>query len=250
MMRKINDGGWEGGRDAAWARHDGHATPHAPTISVCLPACPPDCLQAWSYPGGMTPEKKAARGRRLAVFVRERILQLGPTFIKLGQARGRVVQGAKISATSPAAAAAALHCLQSPIAPALEGARLPFPPSPPLPPRSSSPPAATSSPPNSPRSCPSCRRALFVLSTMRWLVFGKQGLKLLNGIAGACKTARRRQAARRACPAAPPPLQDRVPAFSADKAEAIIERELGSPVRSPGNGMWCGPARPQGLGCQ
>ncbi|KAI7839932.1 hypothetical protein COHA_006326 [Chlorella ohadii] len=41
--------------------------------------------QAWSYPGGMTPEKKAERGRTLAVWIRETILQLGPTFIKLGQ---------------------------------------------------------------------------------------------------------------------------------------------------------------------
>lgn len=41
--------------------------------------------QAWSYPGGMTPEKKAERGRALAVWIRETILQLGPTFIKLGQ---------------------------------------------------------------------------------------------------------------------------------------------------------------------
>ncbi len=35
--------------------------------------------------GGMTDEKKAARTRALAAWVRERILQLGPTFIKLGQ---------------------------------------------------------------------------------------------------------------------------------------------------------------------
>ncbi len=32
----------------------------------------------------MTPEKKAERGRALAVWIRETILQLGPTFIKLG----------------------------------------------------------------------------------------------------------------------------------------------------------------------
>lgn len=30
----------------------------------------------------MTDEKRAARTRRLAVWVREQILQLGPTFIK------------------------------------------------------------------------------------------------------------------------------------------------------------------------
>lgn len=47
--------------------------------------------QAWSYPGGLTPEKKAERGRVLAVWIRERILQLGPTFIKLGQVRAQLV---------------------------------------------------------------------------------------------------------------------------------------------------------------
>jgi hypothetical protein len=37
--------------------------------------------QAWTYPGGMTPEKKAERGRTLAVWIRETILQLGPNFL-------------------------------------------------------------------------------------------------------------------------------------------------------------------------
>lgn len=41
--------------------------------------------QKWSYPGGMTPEAKSGRARTLAVWIRERILQLGPTYIKLGQ---------------------------------------------------------------------------------------------------------------------------------------------------------------------
>ena len=42
--------------------------------------------QPWSYgPGGMTDEKKAARARGMAVWIRESILQLGPTFIKIGQ---------------------------------------------------------------------------------------------------------------------------------------------------------------------
>jgi len=39
----------------------------------------------WSYPGGFTEEKKSERARRLAKDVRESILRLGPTFIKLGQ---------------------------------------------------------------------------------------------------------------------------------------------------------------------
>lgn len=54
--------------------------PHPPTH----PPTRPPAWQAWSYPGGMTPEKKAERGRALAVWIRETILQLGPTFIKLG----------------------------------------------------------------------------------------------------------------------------------------------------------------------
>ncbi|MEN9228581.1 MAG: AarF/ABC1/UbiB kinase family protein [Gloeomargarita sp. HHBFW_bins_205] len=41
--------------------------------------------KSWSYPGGPTPEKRAARRRRIAVWVRESLLDLGPTFIKVGQ---------------------------------------------------------------------------------------------------------------------------------------------------------------------
>ena len=39
----------------------------------------------WSYQGGMTPERQAARRRSQAIWVRETFLELGPTFIKLGQ---------------------------------------------------------------------------------------------------------------------------------------------------------------------
>jgi predicted unusual protein kinase regulating ubiquinone biosynthesis (AarF/ABC1/UbiB family) len=39
----------------------------------------------WSYRRGMTDLTKAARRRRLAVWIRETMLDLGPTFIKLGQ---------------------------------------------------------------------------------------------------------------------------------------------------------------------
>jgi predicted unusual protein kinase regulating ubiquinone biosynthesis (AarF/ABC1/UbiB family) len=39
----------------------------------------------WSYRGGMTQERQAARRRTQAVWVKETFLELGPTFIKLGQ---------------------------------------------------------------------------------------------------------------------------------------------------------------------
>jgi predicted unusual protein kinase regulating ubiquinone biosynthesis (AarF/ABC1/UbiB family) len=41
--------------------------------------------KAWTYPGGMTDETQARRRRRLAVWIRETLLELGPTFIKVGQ---------------------------------------------------------------------------------------------------------------------------------------------------------------------
>jgi predicted unusual protein kinase regulating ubiquinone biosynthesis (AarF/ABC1/UbiB family) len=39
----------------------------------------------WSYPGGMTEAKQAKRRRAIAVWIRETFLELGPTFIKIGQ---------------------------------------------------------------------------------------------------------------------------------------------------------------------
>ncbi|HEY9688501.1 MAG TPA: AarF/ABC1/UbiB kinase family protein [Coleofasciculaceae cyanobacterium] len=39
----------------------------------------------WSYRGGVTEDKKNARRRKQAVWVRDTLLQLGPTFIKVGQ---------------------------------------------------------------------------------------------------------------------------------------------------------------------
>lgn len=39
----------------------------------------------WSYPGGMTEEKKAVRRKKQAVWIRDTFLDLGPTFIKVGQ---------------------------------------------------------------------------------------------------------------------------------------------------------------------
>jgi len=41
--------------------------------------------KSWSYPGGITDAKKAVRRRRLAIWIRETLLELGPTFIKVGQ---------------------------------------------------------------------------------------------------------------------------------------------------------------------
>ncbi|MCI3281780.1 AarF/ABC1/UbiB kinase family protein [Synechococcus sp. PCC 6717] len=41
--------------------------------------------KAWSYWGGMTDAKRAARRRAQAIWIRETFLDLGPTFIKLGQ---------------------------------------------------------------------------------------------------------------------------------------------------------------------
>lgn len=39
----------------------------------------------WAYPGGFTEEKQINRRRKTASWLRESVLQLGPTFIKLGQ---------------------------------------------------------------------------------------------------------------------------------------------------------------------
>lgn len=41
--------------------------------------------QAWSYRGGITDTKKSVRRRTQAIWVRETLLNLGPTFIKVGQ---------------------------------------------------------------------------------------------------------------------------------------------------------------------
>ncbi len=41
--------------------------------------------KAWSYEGGMTDATKSARRQALAIWIRETLLDLGPTFIKVGQ---------------------------------------------------------------------------------------------------------------------------------------------------------------------
>ncbi|WP_263970913.1 ABC1 kinase family protein [Leptolyngbya sp. NIES-2104] len=41
--------------------------------------------KSWSYKGGISDAKKAARRKSLAIWIRETLLDLGPTFIKIGQ---------------------------------------------------------------------------------------------------------------------------------------------------------------------
>jgi predicted unusual protein kinase regulating ubiquinone biosynthesis (AarF/ABC1/UbiB family) len=41
--------------------------------------------KAWTYPGGITSAKQAARRKAQAVWIRNTLLDLGPTFIKVGQ---------------------------------------------------------------------------------------------------------------------------------------------------------------------
>ncbi|MEA5552769.1 AarF/ABC1/UbiB kinase family protein [Anabaena cylindrica UHCC 0172] len=41
--------------------------------------------KAWSYPGGITEEKQSARRKAQAIWIRNTFLELGPTFIKVGQ---------------------------------------------------------------------------------------------------------------------------------------------------------------------
>ncbi|HEY9641009.1 MAG TPA: AarF/ABC1/UbiB kinase family protein [Coleofasciculaceae cyanobacterium] len=41
--------------------------------------------KSWTYPSGMTEENQAKRRRNLAIWIRETLLALGPTFIKVGQ---------------------------------------------------------------------------------------------------------------------------------------------------------------------
>jgi predicted unusual protein kinase regulating ubiquinone biosynthesis (AarF/ABC1/UbiB family) len=41
--------------------------------------------KAWTYVGGMTETKRAGRRKAMAVWIRETLLDLGPTFIKVGQ---------------------------------------------------------------------------------------------------------------------------------------------------------------------
>jgi predicted unusual protein kinase regulating ubiquinone biosynthesis (AarF/ABC1/UbiB family) len=41
--------------------------------------------KSWAYPAGMTEENQAKRRRAIAIWIRETFLDLGPTFIKVGQ---------------------------------------------------------------------------------------------------------------------------------------------------------------------
>ncbi|KAI3702666.1 hypothetical protein L6452_28414 [Arctium lappa] len=52
-------------------------------LSLCVRVLFDD--SKWSYPGGFTEGKQISRRRKTASWLRERVLQLGPTFIKIGQ---------------------------------------------------------------------------------------------------------------------------------------------------------------------
>lgn len=41
--------------------------------------------KSWSYPGGITEAKRIARRKKQAIWIRNKLLDLGPTFIKVGQ---------------------------------------------------------------------------------------------------------------------------------------------------------------------
>lgn len=41
--------------------------------------------KSWSYPGGVTEAKRIARRKQQAIWIRNTLLDLGPTFIKVGQ---------------------------------------------------------------------------------------------------------------------------------------------------------------------
>jgi hypothetical protein len=158
--------------------------------------------QAWSYPGGKSEEARGARARATAVWIRERILQLGPTFIKLGQLFStrsdlfpqeftQELSKLQVRRTLGAALTPARGVLRWQIGVALWV--LGVPRQPPLPPRA-------------PASTLAC-------------CFLPPCIPLPPQTHTHTHT----------CPP-PRTCQDRVPAFSADKAEAIIERELGAPV--------------------
>ncbi|XP_078431888.1 protein ACTIVITY OF BC1 COMPLEX KINASE 7, chloroplastic-like [Wolffia australiana] len=72
--------GWERGGYGAWRR-----TAHVWTFFLSLNLRLRLDAADWTYHGGFSEEKQRARWRRTATWMRERVLDLGPTFIKLGQ---------------------------------------------------------------------------------------------------------------------------------------------------------------------
>ncbi|CAA6672448.1 unnamed protein product [Spirodela intermedia] len=72
--------GWEQGGYNAWRR-----TVDVWSFLLTLNLRVKMDAAEWTYRGGFTEEKQKARWRRTATWLRDSVLQLGPTFIKLGQ---------------------------------------------------------------------------------------------------------------------------------------------------------------------
>lgn len=72
------------------------ASPPARAFALTLQARLWFLDKKWSYPGGFTAEKEVQRRRVLAAWIRENLLALGPTFIKVR--RVPAAQHAQLSA--------------------------------------------------------------------------------------------------------------------------------------------------------
>jgi predicted unusual protein kinase regulating ubiquinone biosynthesis (AarF/ABC1/UbiB family) len=84
----TDNGSLEAGRDYAWNRGNYSPSIRAARIWTFVLTLSRRLWmdgKAWSYRGGMTEENLARRRRSRAIWIRETFLDLGPTFIKLGQ---------------------------------------------------------------------------------------------------------------------------------------------------------------------
>lgn len=95
------DGGWQpgglrAGPNRGWVDSTVHSHSHRPQTtdhSLLPPTHPPPAKQKWTYKkaaGGMSEAAVSARRAALAVWLREGLVKLGPTFIKIGQQVGAV----------------------------------------------------------------------------------------------------------------------------------------------------------------